>query len=73
MKQRRKLDTVKLREARVAWGESQERLAGVLGVTRITVASWESGRHQPHPWHIARIARHYKIRARQLQLAGEDA
>lgn len=37
-------------------GLSQEKLGGILGVQRTTVASWESGRNNPGPDEIKTIA-----------------
>ena len=38
-----------LREARLAAGYSQAELAGLVGVSTVTVKAWESGRRAPKP------------------------
>jgi DNA-binding XRE family transcriptional regulator len=42
--------------ARKAAGYTQEGLAERLGVDRTTVARWEAGEYEPHPWQRPRIA-----------------
>ncbi len=43
-------------QARKAAGYTQEGLAERLGVDRTTVARWEAGEYEPHPWQRPRIA-----------------
>lgn len=37
-------------------GLTQEELAGLLGVIRLTVIRWETGRRTPRPVMLARVA-----------------
>ena len=41
-----------IREARVAVGLSQERLANELGVRQSSVSQWEQGTTAPATWHL---------------------
>jgi transcriptional regulator with XRE-family HTH domain len=43
-------------QARKAAGYTQEGLAERLGVDRTTVARWEAGENEPHPWQRPKIA-----------------
>jgi transcriptional regulator with XRE-family HTH domain len=53
-------------------GFSQEQLAERLKVDRSTVARWESGETEPHPWMRPRLARALEVSAEQLdELLGE--
>ena len=45
-----------VREMRHYAGLTQEELAGLLGVIRLTVERWETGRRRPRPGMLARVA-----------------
>lgn len=51
---------------RKAVGFSQEQLAERLKVHRSTVARWESGETEPHPWMRPRLARALEVPVEQL-------
>jgi len=44
------------RAIRVAYGVSQEDMATVLGVSRLTVSMWERGQTEPKPEHAEKYA-----------------
>lgn len=48
-------------QARKAAGYTQEGLAERLGVDRTTVARWECGENEPHPWQRPRIAEAFGV------------
>lgn len=58
-----------LRAARLNAGLTQARLAQLAGITPVTVARFESGRHTPHPLTVARL----KTAFEQLREAREQA
>ena len=45
----------KIREYRVQCGLSQQKLANTLGVTRMQVMRWETGRNKPSPEILAAL------------------
>lgn len=54
-------------------GLSQEDLAGTLHVDRKTVARWEGGESEPHPWNRADLATALRLPLEELdQLLGRD-
>jgi transcriptional regulator with XRE-family HTH domain len=65
----------RLVQRRKAVGFTQESLAHALGVERTTVARWESGHNEPHPWIRPKIAAALRIPLDELDdlLAGTDA
>lgn len=46
----------RLREARLATGASQVRLAQAIGVTQVDVSRWERGKHMPSPRYREKLA-----------------
>lgn len=50
----------RLRQARERVGLSQEEVAEKLGVDRVTVTQWESGRRRPSHDHLIRLAELYR-------------
>ena len=61
----------KLKELRKKKKISQERLAHELGVTRATVANYETGRASPPFWLVERVACYFKIELTELNQEGE--
>jgi tetratricopeptide (TPR) repeat protein/transcriptional regulator with XRE-family HTH domain len=57
----------RLAQRRRALGLTQEQLAELLSVDRITVARWEWGESEPLPWMRPKLARVLKVSAGQLQ------
>lgn len=42
-------------------GETNYRLAKILGVHQTSIANWKSGEITPHPKHIKMLAEHFGI------------
>lgn len=55
-----------LRAQRDAAGDTNERIAGRLGVTRWTVSRWMAGRYAPSLEHLHRLCGVWRIRLEQL-------
>lgn len=67
MKQERKrLLGVRLRAARVGAGQSQDHVAGALGVTRQSVSAWETGASCPSATQLAELSALYCVCAHTL-------
>ena len=56
----------RLAQRRKAVGLSQERLAEVIGVDRVTIGRWERTETEPQPWHRQRLARALKVSVEEL-------
>lgn len=52
-------------------GETNYRLAKILGVHQSSIANWKSGERTPHPKHVAMLAEHYGVTVDEL--LAEDA
>jgi DNA-binding XRE family transcriptional regulator/tetratricopeptide (TPR) repeat protein len=59
-------------QARKAAGYTQEGLAEHLGVDRTTVARWESGKNEPHPWQRPKIADAFGLSLRECNQLLDD-
>jgi DNA-binding XRE family transcriptional regulator len=68
--QRKKLLGVRLRAARMAAGQSQDHVAGAIGVTRQSVSAWETGASCPSATQLAELSALYCVCAHTL-LFGE--
>lgn len=67
MKQERKrLLGVRLRAARLGAGQSQDHVAGALGVTRQSVSAWETGASCPSATQLAELSALYCVCAHTL-------
>ena len=55
-----------LAQRRKALGQTQEQLAGQLGVERSTVVRWERGETQPSPWMQPKLARALRVSAERI-------
>jgi transcriptional regulator with XRE-family HTH domain len=58
--------------ARKAAGYTQESLAEHLDVDRTTVARWESGKNEPHPWQRPKIAEAFGLSLRECNQFFDD-
>jgi transcriptional regulator with XRE-family HTH domain len=56
----------RLAQRRKAVGLSQERLAEIIGVDRITVGRWERADNEPQPWFRPRLAHALKVSVEEL-------
>jgi transcriptional regulator with XRE-family HTH domain len=65
-KRRMKARRQRLAQRRKAVGFSQEALAEQLDVDRSTIARWESGETEPHPWLRPRLARILRVSIDQV-------
>lgn len=54
-------------------GETNYRLAKILGVHQSSVANWKSGKIRPHPRHIHMISEHYGVPESELLADGKEA
>ena len=52
-------------------GETNYRLAKIIGVHQSSIANWKSGSIMPHPGHIKKLADHYGVSVDDL-LAGQS-
>lgn len=52
-------------------GETNYRLAKIIGVHQSSIANWKSGSIMPHPGHIKKLADHYGVSVDEL-LAGQS-
>jgi DNA-binding XRE family transcriptional regulator len=59
-------------KARKAAGYTQEGLAEHLDVDRTTVARWESGKNEPHPWQRPKIADAFGLPLRECNQLLDD-
>lgn len=62
----------KLQELRKGRGLSQERLAQKLGVTRSTVANYETGRSLPPFWVVEKAAVYFNVGIDELSMKGGE-
>lgn len=65
-KERKRLLGVRLRAARVGAGQSQDHVAGALGVTRQSVSAWETGASCPSATQLAELSALYCVCAHTL-------
>lgn len=61
----------RLRELRLAKGESQEQLAKILGVSRTSYTKYENGQHDPSMEALNMLAEHFNVSVDYL-LGRED-
>ena len=55
-----------LRTGRERAGLSQEQVAGLVGVSHVTISHWEHGRRRPRDVHLRLLARLYDLRPEEL-------
>ena len=54
-------------------GETNYRLAKILGVHQSSIANWKNGKIRPHPKHIKMIADHFDVTEDELLSESEAA
>ena len=52
---------MKLKELRKQWKITQQKLSGILGVSRSTIAMWETGDNEPDHAMLVRIAEFFQV------------
>lgn len=49
------MEPSEIKALRLARGETQEKLAKVLGTSWVTISRWENGKSKPAPYYMTRL------------------